>query len=115
MRIVIILIESGDRFVEIVELPPLGRRLEWPTIALAVVIYGLWLSATFFYREMSWWALAAVGAWIIAWQLNLQHEIIHGHPTRNRRINETIGCWPLSLWLPYLIFRTTPLPHHWDE
>jgi hypothetical protein len=34
--------------LDIVELPPLGRRIEWPTIVLAIVIYGLWLLATFF-------------------------------------------------------------------
>jgi fatty acid desaturase len=47
--------------------------------------------------------------------LNLQHETIHGHPTRNRRVNEAIGCWPLSLWLPYSIYRSTHLAHHRDE
>ena len=71
--------------------------------------------ATFFYRDLPWWALTALGAWIIAWQLNLQHETIHGHPTRNRRVNEAIGCWPLSLWLPYSIYRSTHLAHHRDE
>ena len=40
--------------------------------------------ATYFYRDLPWWGLTAIGAWIIAWQLNLQHETIHGHPTRNR-------------------------------
>ena len=69
----------------------------------------------FFYRDLPWWGLAAIGAWVIAWQLNLQHETIHGHPTRNRRVNEAIGCWPLSLWLPYSIYRSTHLAHHRDE
>ena len=101
--------------MEIVELPPLKRRLEWPTVGLAFIIYGSWLTATYFYRDLPWWGLAAIGAWIIAWQLNLQHETIHGHPTRNRRVNEMIGCWPLSLWLPYSIYRSTHLAHHRDE
>jgi fatty acid desaturase len=59
--------------------------------------------------------LLALGGWITTWQLNLQHETIHGHPTRNRRVNEMIGCWPLSLWLPYSIYRSTHLAHHRDE
>ena len=101
--------------MEIVELSPLSRHIEWPTVALAFVIYGLWFWATLFYRDLPWWSLAAIGAWIIAWQLNLQHETIHGHPTRNRRVNEAIGCWPLSLWLPYSIYRSTHLAHHRDE
>ena len=100
--------------MEIVELPPLGRRIEWPTIALAVIIYGLWFLATAFWRDLSWWALTAVGAWIIAWQMNLQHETIHGHPTPKRFVNEAIGVWPLSLWLPYSLYRATHLRHHQD-
>ena len=28
---------------------------------------------------------------------------------------EAIGCWPLSLWLPYPIYRSTHLAHHRDE
>ncbi len=100
--------------MDIVELAPLGRRIEWPTIALAVVIYGSWFLATLFWRDIPWVALTAIGAWIIAWQMNLQHEIIHGHPTPNRRVNEAIGTWPLALWLPFSIYRTTHLRHHQD-
>ncbi len=107
--------QRGTTFVEIVELPPLKRGVEWPTVALAVAIYGLWLSATFFHDDLPWWALTALGAWVVTWQLSLQHETIHGHPTRNRRLNEAIGCWPLSLWLPYSIYRSTHLAHHRDE
>jgi fatty acid desaturase len=107
--------QLGTQLVEIVELPPLKRGVEWPTAALAAAIYGLWFLTTFWYRDLPWWVLTALGAWAITWQLNLQHETIHGHPTRNRRINEMIGCWPLSLWLPYSIYRSTHLAHHRDE
>jgi len=99
--------------VEIVELPRLERKVEWPTVALAAVIYGMWFGATFFWTRLNW-ALPVVGAWVIAWQLNLQHETIHGHPTRKRFVNEAIGVWPLALWLPYATYRTTHLRHHWD-
>jgi len=104
--------ESWGTGLDIVELPPLGHRIEWPTIALAVVIYGLWILATFFWRELPW--PAAAGAWIIAWHMNLQHEVIHGHPTPSRLANDAIGIWPLSLWLPFSIYRTTHLRHHED-
>jgi fatty acid desaturase len=107
--------QLGVAAVIIVELPPLKRQIEWPTVLLAAVIYGSWLMATYFYRDVPWLCLTVIGAWIIAWQLNLQHETIHGHPTRNRRINEAIGSWPLSLWLPYSIYRATHLAHHRDE
>jgi len=42
----------------------------------------------------------------------LQHEVIHGHPTRQRQINDAIGFPPLALWLPYAIYRRDHLAHH---
>ena len=64
-----------------------GRRSRWRSSSMAS-----WRMATYFCRELPWWALARIGAWMIAWQMNLQHEIIHGHPTRKRAVNEAIGC-----------------------
>lgn len=101
--------------MEIVELPSERRKVEWPTIVLAAVIYGLWFWTTFHWRSLSWWALPALGAWTIAWQMNLQHEIIHGHPSRSRFLNRAIGIWPLSLWLPFESYRASHLLHHCDS
>ena len=98
----------------IVELPPLGRRVEWPTIGLAVVVYGWWGLATWFWRDLPAWALVPLGAWVIAWQMNLQHEVIHDHPTPWRAVNKVIGVWPLSLWLPFTSYRETHIRHHQD-
>ena len=97
--------------LDIVELPPLDHRMEWPTIALAAVIYGLRFVTTYFWRDIMW-ALAAIGAWVVAWQMNLQHEIIHGRLTPNSGINTAVGVWLLSLWLPFSTYRTTHLRHH---
>jgi fatty acid desaturase len=44
--------------------------------------------------------------------MSLQHELIHGHPTRNRHINTALGFPPLSLWLPFACYRTSHLAHH---
>jgi fatty acid desaturase len=101
--------------MRIVDLPFVRRRLEWPTVGLAVLIYGLWLASTYFHDRLPIWALAAIGAWTVAWQMSLQHETIHGHPTRHRLINTLIGAWPLALWLPYENYRHTHLTHHRDE
>jgi fatty acid desaturase len=87
---------------------------EWPTFALAVVVYGLWFGVTFFWRALPPWALAGLGAWTVAWHMSLQHEIIHDHPTRSRRLNAWIGAWPLALWLPFEAYRRSHLQHHND-
>jgi fatty acid desaturase len=88
---------------------------EWPTVGLAFVIYGGWAAVTYWHAALPWWVLIPVAAWLIAWQGSLQHETIHGHPTRHRRINAAIGAVPLSLWLPYERYRQTHLTHHNDE
>ncbi len=100
--------------MEIIDFPPVKRRTEWQTVALAALIYGLWLATTFFHRHLPIWALAPLGAWTVAWHMSLQHETIHGHPTRRRWLNDLIGQWPLALWLPYEKYRHTHLRHHND-
>jgi fatty acid desaturase len=97
------------------EIPIRSWRVEWPTVLLAFVIYGLWFALTWFWQSIPIWLLAPIGGWSIAWQMNLQHEIIHGHPTGNRTINRLIGIWPLALWLPYSLYRRSHLQHHNDE
>ncbi len=89
--------------------------LEGPTALLALTIYGGWIAITFFWASLPWPLLVALGAWLVAWQLSLQHEALHGHPTRSRRINDAIAFPPLSLWLPYQLYRTTHLHHHNDD
>ncbi len=84
-------------------------------VALALVIYGGFLALTWFWQKLPLVVVIALGSWLIAWHGSLQHEVIHGHPTRNRRINDAIGWPPLSLWLPYAIYREAHLVHHRDE
>ncbi len=91
------------------------RGIEWPTIALACFIYSGWLAITYWHQALPWWGVAIIGAWFVAWQSSLQHEVLHGHPTRWRAVNKAIGYAPLSLWIPYERYRCTHLTHHNDE
>jgi fatty acid desaturase len=100
--------------MEIIDFPSQRRRTEWLTIGLAALIYCLWFAATYFHRQIPLWALTIIGAWTVAWHMSLQHEIIHGHPTRRRWINSLIGQWPLVLWLPFEHYRHSHLQHHND-
>ncbi|HXT09583.1 MAG TPA: fatty acid desaturase [Roseiarcus sp.] len=97
------------------EIERVRRNVEWPTMALAALIYGLWFAATFFWRALPWPALVLLGGVAVAWQMSLQHEVIHNHPTRWRRLNRAIGTWPLAIWLPYDIYRVSHLQHHNDN
>ena len=89
--------------------------VEWPTLALAALIYSGWALATLFHRFFSPFLLAVVGGWLIAWYGSLQHEIIHDHPTPWRRVNTVLGMAPLSLWLPFELYRRSHIVHHVTE
>lgn len=91
------------------------RRPEWPTWGIVLGVYGGWTALTFLHGALPVWLLAPLGALLTAWHGSLQHETIHGHPTRSRRINALVGWPPLSLWMPYELYRASHLAHHRDE
>jgi hypothetical protein len=87
-------------------------RVEWPTVALAGLIYGGWAVLTYHWQD---WPLALVLpllAILVAWHGSLQHEVLHGHPTRWRGINDLFGMLPISLWIPYTRYKRLHLKHH---
>ncbi len=96
-----------------------GRRrkpaIEWPTVALIFTCYGLWFAAGL----LLWpnWPVAALAlmAVMVALQSSLVHEALHGHPTRNARINEGLVSLPIGLTWPYRRFKALHLRHHADE
>lgn len=91
------------------------RPIEYPTWGLIVVQYTLW--ALFFYAipALPWWIVCPIGALLIAWYGNLQHEILHGHPTDSRAFNSIFAWAPLTLWMPYHIYNSSHLAHHQVE
>ncbi len=91
------------------------QLVEWPTIALATLIYVGWLALTYWHTMVPLWLLVPIGAWLVCWHSSLQHEVLHGHPTRVRAINTAIAFPPLALWLPYPRYRASHLKHHNDE
>lgn len=91
------------------------RSIEWPTVALAAGIYGGWFALTYWHAALPWWVVMPLGAWLVAWHGSLQHEILHGHPTRSRVVNRALASIPISLWLPYESYRVSHLLHHADE
>ena len=90
-------------------------KIEWPTIGVAIITYVGWLLLTYYHLLIPDQILLVLGGACIALQSSLQHETMHGHPTRVRLINKLIGYPPLSLWLPYEIYRSTHMQHHINE
>lgn len=90
-------------------------RFEWPTWLLLAFCYGIWLAAgVWIYPFAPVLALMIMGV-AIALHSSLQHEVLHGHPTRNRYINEALVWLPLGLFYPYRSYKRMHLQHHNDE
>ena len=92
--------------------PNIERCVELPTLGVALVTHGGFLVLTVLFRELPILVSAPLGALLLAWYGSLQHETIHGHPTSSRRFNRMLGALPLSLWIPYALYRETHLRHH---
>jgi len=84
---------------------------EWPTFAALLGCYGGWIALLFGPLWLSVPGLAVM----IALQSSLQHEIIHGHPTRYPWLNVALVFASLNLLIPYGRFHDTHLAHHTDE
>jgi fatty acid desaturase len=91
------------------------RSWEWPTLALAAGLYSSWILLTYHWAAMPLWLFAPLTAWLLCWHSSFQHEVIHGHPTNNARINWALGYPPLMLWLPFEDYRASHLVHHRDS
>jgi fatty acid desaturase len=91
------------------------RAIEWPTLLLLLAVYGAWFAVTSQYGHWPLWLIAALGALTVTLHSSLQHEIVHGHPTRWYAVNRLLGILPLALWLPYDRYRTMHRIHHRDE
>lgn len=85
---------------------------EWPTLALLAVAYAGWAAVTL--GAPPAWVAVPLLAPILALHSSLQHEALHGHPTRHAGINEALVFPALGLLVPYRRFRDTHLAHHDD-
>lgn len=97
--------------------PPRRRertRFEWPTFLLLFFTYSVWATVTIFYAAIDPWLALPILAMVLAFHSSLQHEIIHGHPFRDQRLNDALVFPAIGLLIPYERFRTTHLAHHFD-
>ncbi len=87
---------------------------EWPTLCLLVMTYGIWAIGTTGLAGMSLPLGMMLTAVAVAQFSSLQHEVLHGHPFRSRRLNEALVFPALTVVVPYGRFRDLHLAHHHD-
>ncbi|PWB24476.1 fatty acid desaturase [Pseudomonas sp. NDM] len=101
------------------QIETLGQRFtarsEWPTWLLLIGVYAGWfailLNSAWLGRGLSTLLLIPL---LVLW-LSLQHELLHGHPTRSTFINKILGYAPFAVWYPYTLYRDSHLRHHREE
>lgn len=89
-------------------------RIEWPTLLLMILCYGLWLAAGIFAYPLYPFPTLLLMAILTAWHSSLSHEALHGHPTSNPYLNEALMWLPLMLFFPYRRYKATHIAHHKD-
>lgn len=90
------------------------REIEWPTLALLAAVHGAWAAILIAAGTVHPLVAALLLVPALTLHSSLQHEVLHGHPFRDRRASEATVALPLGLLIPYGRFRTLHLAHHHD-
>lgn len=87
------------------------KSIEWPTLSLFLLVHLVWVLLTLAVAYGFWpgYLLLAI---VLTQYASLQHEAIHGHPTRWPSINALLVFPALGLLLPFERFRDLHLQHH---
>lgn len=85
---------------------------EWPTLLTLIGCYACYGGITMFAADLGLWIAIPATSLVLVLHSSLQHEILHGHPSANRRLNEALVFPALGLFIPFARFRDTHLAHH---
>jgi fatty acid desaturase len=91
------------------------HTVEWPTIGLVFLSHAAWFALGYWVYPIQPFLALVLMPFAIALHSSLQHEALHGHPTRNALVNEALVFFPLGLFYPYRRFKAMHLKHHHDE
>lgn len=94
---------------------PLVKSCEWPTLGLILTSAAAWSVLIFFYQDVGAWIVCPLAAVLVTLQSSLQHEVLHGHPTKSAVINEALVYCSFGLSIPYRRFKSLHLRHHNDD
>ncbi|CAG2159939.1 fatty acid desaturase [Cupriavidus numazuensis] len=90
-------------------------RTELPTWILIAAVYAAWFGVAIHANRLGLPLTCILLTLCTTWYLSLQHELLHGHPTRLLWLNALLGAAPLGIWLPYGLYRRLHLQHHEAE
>lgn len=90
-------------------------RTDWPTWLLLGGTYATWFSLIHYSPQLGAGLTITLLVPTITFWMSLQHELLHGHPTRWVWLNKVLGYAPLAIWYPYTLYRDSHLQHHQDE
>ena len=90
-------------------------RTEWPTWLLLIGVYLGWFAVVLASPRLGLWPSTVLLIPIVTLWMSLQHELLHGHPTRFVWLNKLMGYAPFAVWYPYTLYRDSHLLHHRDE
>ncbi len=85
---------------------------EWPTVILFLIVYTLWVALTLFHNLIPVSLVLVMLTLLVALHSSLQHEVIHGHPTRWPLLNTIMAFPALGLAVPYERYELLHLQHH---
>jgi fatty acid desaturase len=91
-----------------------AKPVEWPTVLVVALCYLVLMALVWFHASLSWWIILPIGAYFAALHTSLQHEVLHGHPTRRRFLNELLIFPSPHFWIPFTRYREAHLAHHRD-
>ncbi|WP_420413465.1 fatty acid desaturase [Roseibium sp.] len=94
---------------------PLGKSYEWPTLGLLLASAMAWAGVIWFYSDWGGWIVCPLAAVLVTLQSSLQHEVLHGHPTKSAKLNEALVYCSFGLFIPYQRFKALHLRHHNDD
>lgn len=90
----------------------LARNCEWPTLGLILATATAWCVLILNYDGLGGLIVFPLAALLVTLQSSLQHEVLHGHPTRSPGLNEALVYWSLGFFIPYRRFKALHLRHH---
>ena len=71
--------------------PDSAARFEWQTWLLILAVYGSWLALITQYQRLPGWLATLLLVVVTSWFMSLQHELLHGHPTRSKALSVRTG------------------------